>query len=62
MKGEARGAAVLMALWQKLSNGLGSVAYLLHGLLTNGLDSPERPLRPLLASRSKERRVGGEGI
>lgn len=51
-----------MALGQKLSNGLGSVAYLLHGLLTNELDSPKRPLRPLLASRSKERRVGGEGI
>lgn len=43
-----------MALWQKLSSGLGSVAYLLHGPLTNGLDSPERPLRPLLAGRQEQ--------
>ena len=51
-----------MAIWQKLSSGLGSLAYLLYRPLTNGLDSPERPLRPLLAGRSKETRGGDEGI
>lgn len=52
----------MTAIWQKLSSGLGSVAYLLHGPLTNGLDRPQRPLRPLLAGRSKKTRGGGEGI
>lgn len=40
------------------SNGLGPMAYLLHGLLTNGLDSPERPLGFSWQAEAREMRGG----